>query len=508
MRAALILLALLALAAVPGSVLPQRGVAFDPAAVTVFARDYPRLAPWLDRFGLFEVYSSAWFAAIYLLLLVSMTGCVLPRCARLWRASRAAPVSPPSTFSRTVGHHSWSTDREAGEVLAGAATELRRRRFRVRVDGDAVSAEKGYLREVGNLLFHLSLLVLLLGVALGSVFGFEGRVIVTEGDGFSNTRALYDEFTPGPLADSENLTPFAFTLTDFDAAFETSGPQRGTPRDFRADVEVRRSPDADVEQAIIEVNHPLKVDGTKVFLTGNGYSPEVTVRDGTGVIVFAGPVVFLPVDANLTSEGVVKAPSARPTELGFEGMFLPTAEVSADAGPRSVFPDTLDPWLFLTAYTGDLGLDAGPQSVFELNTTGLDQVTEQGEPYARALRVGETMTLPDGEGSLTFDGVRRFANFQIAYDPGTRISLLAAILLLTGLVASLTIRRRRVWVRAGPSPTGHTRVEMGTQPLTRRGAPPGEASSLLESLHTSAPVAALTVNPATPVLSDSHSLGG
>ncbi|MGI8948460.1 MAG: cytochrome c biogenesis protein ResB [Ornithinimicrobium sp.] len=162
MRVALALLALLALAAVPGSVLPQRGVASDPAAVVRFAQDYPRLAPWLDRLGFFEVYSSTWFAAIYLLLLVSMTGCVLPRCARLWRAGRAAPSPPPRTFSHTVGHHSWFTDREAGEVLEGAATELRRRRFRVRVDGDAVSAEKGYLREAGNLLFHLSLLVLLL----------------------------------------------------------------------------------------------------------------------------------------------------------------------------------------------------------------------------------------------------------------------------------------------------------------------------------------------------------
>ena len=95
MRTALILLALLALAAVPGSLIPQRGVASDPTAVVGFIRENPTLAPWMDRLGLFEVYASPCFAAIYLLLLVSMTGCVLPRCARLWRATRAEPPRAP-----------------------------------------------------------------------------------------------------------------------------------------------------------------------------------------------------------------------------------------------------------------------------------------------------------------------------------------------------------------------------------------------------------------------------
>lgn len=485
MRTALILLALLALAAVPGSLLPQRGVASDPTAVPQFTRNNPTIAPWLDRLGLFEVYSSPWFAAIYLLLLVSMTGCVLPRAARLWRAVRAAPPPPPPNLARMDGQQQWTTDRGRDAVLADAARELRRRRFRVRVTADAVSAEKGYLREAGNLLFHLSLLLLLFGVAVGSLLGFEGRVIVVEGSGFSNTRALYDEFMPGPLTDTENLTPFSFTLTDFSAAFEPSGPQRGSPRDFRADVEVRRSPGSPDEDVVIQVNRPLDVDGTKVFLTGNGYAPQVTVRDGTGETVFTGPVVFLPLDGNLTSEGVIKVPDAEPTQLGFEGMFLPTAAVDPQRGPYSLYPDTLDPQLFLTAYTGDLGLDGGrPQSVFTLDKSRLDQVTEQGRPFARALRVGETMTLPDGKGSLTFDGVSRFANFQIAYDPGRQASLVAALVLLAGLTASLTVRRRRIWVRVRTVPGTGTVVEAATFGLTRRGTPDGELTTLADTLRS------------------------
>lgn len=483
MRTALLLLILLALAAVPGSVLPQRGVASDPNAVIRFSRDNPTVSPWLDRLGFFEVYSSPWFAAIYLLLLTSTTGCVLPRCLRLWRSARAAPPRAPTNLSRLDAHLRWQSGQSPDDVLTAAAAELRRRRFRVQVDGRTVRAEKGYLREVGNLLFHTSLLVLLFGVAAGALFGFEGRVIVAEGSGFSNTHAQYDEFTPGPLVDESGLSPFSFTLETFTASFEPAGPQRGTPRDFRADVRVQTGPGQEPRTQAIEVNHPLEVDGTKVFLTGNGYAPRVTVRDGRGQAVFTGPVVFLPLDGNFTSEGVIKAPDAQPTQLGFEGLFLPTAAVDAQTGPFSTFPAALDPQLLLNAYTGDLGLGSGePQSVYELDTSDLTQVTEDGQPTARALRPGQTMTLPGGQGSITFDGVSRFANFQIAYDPGKEISLLAAAMLLVGLTGSLMIRQRRVWVRVSRDPEQLATVEAATYALTRRGAPEHELNDLAHIL--------------------------
>ncbi len=487
MRTAIILLALLAVAAVPGSVLPQRGVASDPGAVVNFSRDHPTLAPWLDRLGFFEVFSSPWFAAIYLLLLTSMTGCVLPRCLRLWRATRADPPRAPRDLSRLPDHQHWHTTQPAVKVLAAAAVELRRRRFRVRVDGNTVRAQKGYLREAGNLVFHLSLLVLLFGIAAGALFGFEGRVIVVEGGAFSNTRPQYDEFTPGPLVKNDRLTPFSFTLEKFTAAFEPAGPQRGTPRAFRAEITVT-GPDGKTEPRAIEVNHPLQFNGTKVFLTGNGYAPRVTIRDGRGRTVFSGPAVFLPLDGNMTSDGVLKAPDAQPTQLAFEGLFLPTATFDAKAGPRSAFPAPLDPRLVLTAYTGDLGLGNGvPQSVFRLDKTNLTQVNVDGTPFAQALRVGNTMTLPDGKGSVTFDGVSRFANFQVANDPGRQTALLAAILLLIGLTASLTIRQRRVWVRISPDDRGAgCVVQVATYPLTRRGVPEGEMTSLVEVLRAPA----------------------
>lgn len=482
MRTAVVLLGLLALAAIPGSLFPQRNVASDPAAVQQYVLEHPRLAPWLDRLGMFDVYASAWFAAIYVLLLVSMTGCVLPRSRRLWQSARSAPPPAPRNLTRFEGHRTWETTQEPAEVMATAAAHLRRRRFRVVASSDEVRAERGYLREVGNLAFHLSLLVLLIGVAAGKLIGFEGRVAVTEGATFANDRSQYDVFSPSAWTDVDDLEPLSFRLEEFDVSYQTSGPNLGQPSQFAARLAYRAG--GGQEQTVtVEPNHPLDINETKFFLTGNGYAPVVTVRDGRGKAVFTGPVQFMPLDTSYASDGVVKAPDARPTQLAFEGFFLPTADLGPQ-GPYSMFPDTLNPQLFLTAYTGDLGFaDGVPQSVFTLDKDELTQVRRNGQPFSQALSVGETMRLPGGQGTLTFDGVSRFANFQIAYDPGKEVSLVAAVVLLVGLTASLAIRRRRLWLRVRPTEGGASLVEVAGYSLTRREPPPDEIENLVAALH-------------------------
>ena len=500
MRTAVILLILLALAAIPGSLFPQRNVATDPAAVEQYIARHPDLAPWLDRLGLFDVYASPWFAAIYVLLLVSMTGCVLPRSARLWRAVRSAPTAAPRNLSRMEDHRQLEVEREPEAVLAAAANHLRRRRFRVVTTDTEVRAERGYLRELGNLAFHLSLLVLLVGIAAGKLVGFEGRVALAEGATFANDRSQYDVFTPSAWTDVDDLEPLSFRLDKFDVSYQTSGPNTGQPSDFTARLSYQTG-DGKQRTTTVQPNKPLDVNETKFFLTGNGYAPRVTVRDGRDQVVFTGPVLFLPLDANNSSEGVIKVPDAQPTQLAFEGLFLPTADVGPQ-GPYSMFPDTLNPQLFLTAYTGDLGMGDGvPQSVFALDRDGLTQIQDGGKPYAKALSVGETMELPDGQGSLTFDGVSRFANFQIAYDPGKEITLVAAIIILIGLTASLAIRRRRIWVRVHPLATGHgppahSLVEVAGYSLTRRPPPPAEIDDLCTALDL--PTASTPASPSTP----------
>ncbi len=440
MRTALVLLLLLALAAIPGSVLPQRPN--DPLAVNAWIERNPRVAPTLDRLSFFDVFSSPWFAAVYLLLFLSLIGCVLPRVGAHWRSMRAPTPPAPRRLDRLDGSRTWTTD--DADVLATAAAALRAERWRVTPGEGSLAAEKGFTRETGNLLFHIALVLVLVGVALGALFGWKGTVIIREGNGFANTLTQYDSFAPGRLASPDRLPPFAFTMSDFEATFEREGSQRGAPRSFAATLQYRAEPGAPSQERVVSVNSPLRVDGAKVFLVGHGYAPHIRVTDSTGRVVFDDTVVFLPQDGSFTSTGVVKAPDGQP-QLGLQALFAPTAALTEERGPHSSFPAPDDPALFFSAWSGDLGLDAGtPRNVFSLDTESLEQLG------LAALRPGQSWEIPDGQGTVEFVGLDRWASFTISRDPGKVLALAAAIAAIVGLSLSLFVRRRRIWVRVEP----------------------------------------------------------
>jgi cytochrome c biogenesis protein len=440
MRTALILLLLLALAAIPGSVLPQRPN--DPLAVNAWIERNPGAAPTLDRLGFFDVFSSPWFAAIYILLFVSLIGCVLPRVGAHWRSMRAPTPPAPRRLDRLPGARTWTTDDP--DVLGAAAAALRADRWRVTPGQGSLAAEKGFMRETGNLLFHIALVLVLVGVALGALLGWKGTVIVREGNGFANTLTQYDSFAPGRLTSPDRLPPFSFTMTDFDATFEREGSQRGAPRSFAATLQYSAEPGAQVQERVVSVNSPLRLDGAKVFLVGHGYAPRITMTDSTGRVVFDDTVVFLPQDGSFTSTGVVKAPDGTP-QLGLQALFTPTAGLTQERGPHSTFPAPDDPALFFSAWTGDLGLDSGmPRNVFSLDTEELEQIG------LTALRPGETWEMPGGQGTVAFVGLERWASFTISRDPGKVLALVASLAAIAGLCLSLFVRRRRIWVRVDP----------------------------------------------------------
>lgn len=444
MRTALLLLFLLALAAIPGSLIPQRPTA--PLRVRDFIAENPGLATWYDRLGLFDVYGSPWFAAVYLLLFVSLIGCIIPRIAVYARAVRALPPATPRRLDRLP---EWARGPLGAQsptaVLDAAEAHLRSHRWRVRREDDAVSAERGYLREAGNLVFHLSLLVLLVGLAWTNLSGFRGTAVVVVGNGFTNTLTQYDELTAGPAFTPLGLQPFTLSLDSFSVKFETGAIQRGAARDYDAKVTVTTPSGTSTKH--LKVNEPLEIDGTEVHLLGNGYAPVVTVRDGAGSVAYSGPVVFLPQDANYTSSGVIKVPDARPYRMAFEGLFLPTGTMDA-AGPRSLFPDALLPQLVLNAWYGPpVAATGDPENVYTLDTAGLTQYTSEGNKVAMRLNPGETYKLPSPGGSITFEGYQRWIKLQVSRTPGTWLSFGAVGLAVTGLSVSLFVRPRRLWLR-------------------------------------------------------------
>ncbi len=436
MRTALILLLLLGLAAIPGSLFPQRTQ--NPLKVSDYFKSNPGTAKFLDQLKIFDVYSSPWFSAIYILLFISLIGCVLPRTFEHLKGIRAKPPLTPKNLNRMEFH----TETEFGSLELAEAW-FRKHHFRIRRDANSISAEKGFMRETGNLLFHLSLILILVGVALGSLFGMKGDAIINVGDRFINTPTSYDVITFGKLQSEKSLTPFSITATDFKARYELT---TGAPSDYKLTANVADSVGNKEVSKIVRVNSPLTFGSTKVYLQANGYSPLVTVRDKSGEIKYQGAVIFLPQDGNLTSTGAIKVPDMEP-QIGFIGSFVPTFARNSVRGAFSSYPEVLDPRLLISIWTGDLKLDSGnPQSIYRLDTSQMKRLG------LKTLKLYETYDFD--EGSITFEGWTPWVNLQIVKDPGKIYALLGSILAILGLLASLFTRSRRIWVKENLNKSG------------------------------------------------------
>ena len=459
MRTALILLMMLGLAAIPGSLIPQR--TSNPIAVRDFLEAKPGLSVWYERFSLFDVYSSPWFSAIYILLFISLIGCVLPRTVEHFHAMRALPPLTPRNLDRM---EFYSTFEASAQTLGQARAWFKKNRFRVREENGSISAEKGYLRETGNLLFHLSLIFILIGVSFGSLYGLRGEAIVNVGERFVNVPTSYDTLALGKLTKDSDLPQFTITVDKFVAQYN---PKTSAPLDYTANVTTVINGES--KSQIIKVNSPLTFGSTRVYLQANGYSPVVTVRDSQGKVAFQGPVTFLPQDGNLRSIGAIKVPDADP-EVGFVASFLPTYSRTTNNGGISIYPQLLDPRLLFSVWSGDLGLNSGiPQSVYRIDTSKMQNLG------LGSLKIGESYSYPGG--TITLEGVVPWINLQFVEDRGKGFALFGAIFAILGLLSSLYGRRRRIWVRI----TG-SRVEVAG--LAKNNAPglESEIARLVESV--------------------------
>lgn len=472
MGTALVLLFLLALAAIPGALWPQRQV--NPTTVDRYLADNPRLGPWLDRLQVFDVFSSAWFTAIYLLLFVSLIGCLTPRLIEHVRSLSAMPVRAPRNLARLPKYRVVIAEGDPDVLGTEVSKQLRgwRRTIRGEVGGVEVCAEKGYLREAGNLVFHFSLIGLLVSIAAGKLFGYEGNVIVIAdgGPGFcSASPAAFDSFRPGITVDGTALYPICLRVNDFEAEFLSSGQAV----DFAADIAYQAGDhlvSGEWTSYQLKVNEPLRVGGNRVYLLGHGYAPTFTVTfpDGQArsqtlqwqpeqlpTLLSSGAMRFDPPAGSHPDPA-----DRRKSQIAIEGLLAPTAHFDGTL-LSSAFPALNDPAVAVDIYRGDTGLDSGrPQSIFALDR----RMIAQGrlDRMARVnLRLGEQTRLDDGT-LVRFDAVTDFVSLQVSYDPAQIWVLMSAFTMMAGLLVSLTIRRRRVWVKIGRVDSSNAvMVEMG-----------------------------------------------
>jgi cytochrome c biogenesis protein len=476
MRTALVLLFLLALAAMPGALLPQR--ALNEPKVEQYIATHGWWGQLLDRLQFYTVYSSVWFASIYVLLFVSLVGCLLPRSLEYVRQAIAKPVLIPRNLARLPHHARTEVDGDPAAVLAAVRGRLRGWRQAQRTeDGRALtlSTERGFVRETGNLVFHFALLGLIVAFALGKIFSYSGQVIVlANGSEFCNSGVVdYDSFTPGLRVDGTHLDPFCVKVNDFTAGYQSTGEA------VHYESHIQYQSGADLTTNTwrpydLAVNSPLRTAGDRVYLLGHGYAPQFTVTFPNGQ-VRTGLIQWKPDDmTTLLSEGATKFDPPDVTDpaqltkrqLAISGLFAPTA-LFQNGLITSTFPALTAPAVSLDVYKGNLGEDNGTgQSIFDIDQSMV--ADGRLKLVAKAnLRPGESTKLADGT-TIRFDTVEQWVSLQVAHDPTQDYVLLFAVLMLLGLITSLTVKRRRVWVRvssANPDGdgdgAGRTVVEIG-----------------------------------------------
>jgi cytochrome c biogenesis protein len=463
MRTALILLLVLALTAVAGSLVPQAGV--SDARIAAMFRDHPLRAEIYQRFGLFDVYGSWWFTLVYVLLLVSLVACLIPRTRALVRNLRTRPVQARELD--TMRHHAeLAVAADPDHAIAGARRVLRRRWFRVNGPNGtpALAADKGLARELGSLMFHWSFLLVLLGIVWGKGTGFSGQAVIVEGETWTEAHANYDGQLHEGRFFGEDHSGIQVHVDSFTATYRVPS---GVPEDFVTHAELSLADGTPAGAFDIRVNHPAEVDGVKFYQFGYGWAPVIDVsQDGRPLA--SGPVVCTQgappkgvSPLQLPWNCVVRLPTLRP-QVGIELTLWPDSRslfALLETGKAMPMLQEFAPVMTYSAWRGDLRADR-VQSASSLDTTGLTE-WKQG-----AVGAGEAKDLGDGL-TVSFPELRQYTVLEVKRDRGLWIELVAAILILLGLLPALYTSRRKVWVTAEPDGMGSV-LRVGGFALQRR----------------------------------------
>jgi cytochrome c biogenesis protein len=352
----------------------------------------------LERLQLFQVFRSAWFSAGLSVLVVSIVACTLDRAPRLWRQSADIRVVQPDPYydpklpGRAV---------VAGVEAQAARAVLRRHRFRVHeaeVDGVRyLYGDRNRWTKMATLLTHAGLILFLAAAFVTAQLGDEQGLVVAEGESLT----VQPIGTPGLLLVRNH-------------GFEAPGFETGQPTDFTTDLSVYQD-GREIARKTIRVNDPLSVAGYTFHQNGFGPAPDIAIRDRQGRPLWTGPVP-------MTDEAA-----------GF-----PLTEFTVPG--RDVALQVL----LRRAADGRGVILVVPFRVIGENPDGTPRV-EGLQPLALAR--GEVGMSPGTDFSVELRGFSDFTLLIAKKDPGQGLVWLAFGFLITGLVVTFWMPRRRIWAR-------------------------------------------------------------
>lgn len=357
----------------------------------------------MERLELFSVFTSPWFSAGLVVLVISIVVCTLDRTPRLWRtAADVRVVQPDAYFDPELPDRAVIPGAPPAQAVAGI---LRRRGFRVRTgdaDGTAyLYGDRHQWMKLATLFTHLGLILFMLAAAVTARFGYEQGLVVAEGD----------SLTVGPIG-----TPGLLLVRNF--GFEAPGFETGRPTDFTTDLAVYRDGEQ-LARRVVRVNEPLEVGGYSFHQNGFGPAPDLLIVDRTGGTLWSGPVPLTEQHEGFPF-GLLSVPGR---DVGLQILL----DRAADG--RAV--------LLIIAYrvTGT-NADGSP------TMTVLDPM---------AVAAGEAKSVAGIDFAVGFQRMSDYTVLIARNDPGLGIVWAAFAALITGIVITFYLPRRRVWARLSPA---------------------------------------------------------
>ena len=432
LRLTVVLLLTLAATSIIGTVLPQNESpkayqqAFGDALFSIF-----------NFLGLFDMYHSWWFRLLILLLAVNIVVCSINRLSVLWKIIFTRhPKFRLDSFRNMKNRVEIKVSRD-WETLVPAIDGYLKKKFgySVRQDDDSgcvFFAEKWRWSRIGVYVVHLSVVLLLAGAVIGSIFGFDAYVNIPEGESTGTVR-LIGNGEPLELG-------FIIRCNDFDVSFYDSG----MPKEFRSSLSILDG-DREILTRDILVNDPLRFRGINIFQSSYGEMPvseETQSSQGSFTLSFTSEKS----SKTYTIKAVIGQTVQIPEELGTFLLkeFRPSYDFQGnDLGP---------------ALIGVLAQKNGArlETVLPANFPTFDRMTQRLNP-ARSNAV--FISLTGIERAAVESGSKRYyTGLQVTKDPGVGIVYAGFILLLAGCAMAFFMSHQQVCVEITYLKKNKTRI--------------------------------------------------